>query len=70
MQNLKKQKHSSDPKMSKIRTLFLEKQNSSLFGRFTTSSIYPIISLFRCCVELLLSCVGEALSFQVLSSSF
>lgn len=32
-----------------------------------TSSIYPVISLFRCCVELL-SCV-EALSFEVLVSS-
>ena len=34
MQNWKKQKHSSDPKTSKIRTMFLEMQNSSLGGRF------------------------------------
>ena len=34
MQNWKNQKHSSDPKTSKIRTMFLEMQNSSLGGRF------------------------------------
>ena len=34
MKNEKNQEHSSDPKMSKIRTIFLEMQNLSLGGRF------------------------------------
>ena len=45
MQNLKKQKHSSDPKTSKIRTMFLEMQILSLGGRF----VFLLIKLIEFC---------------------
>ena len=45
MQNWKKQKHSSDPKTSKIRTMFLEMQNSSLGGRF----VFLLTKLIQFC---------------------